>query len=121
MNVKALTPQLRTTDLDGAVRFYTETLGFELAFRYEDFYAGVGAGGFLLHLKLSDTTDPSVPFVRGEHLHLHITVDDLDGMFERVKAGSVTVVEEPTDREWGLRECVIEDLDGHTLYFAQEA
>ncbi|MBT3345571.1 MAG: hypothetical protein HN712_10350 [Gemmatimonadetes bacterium] len=120
MNVKALVPQLRTTDLEGAITFYTQVLGFDLAFRYEDFYAGVSAGEFVLHLKLSDTADPSIRFVRGKHLHLHITIDDLDAMFERVKTSDVTIVEEMTERPWGLREFVIEDLDGHTIYFAQE-
>ncbi|MBT5445153.1 MAG: VOC family protein, partial [Gammaproteobacteria bacterium] len=33
--------QLRTTDLEQALDFYTNTLGYKLTFRYEDFYAGI--------------------------------------------------------------------------------
>ncbi len=121
MNVTALVPQLRTTDLEGAIAFYTEKLGFELAFRYEDFYAGISAGNHLIHLKLTDHPDPSIEFVRGEHLHLHITVDDLGPVLDRVRASGAKIVEEMTERPWGMKEFVVEDLDGHTIYFAQVA
>lgn len=37
--------QLRTTDLEQALDFYTNTLGYKLTFRYEDFYAGIDVDG----------------------------------------------------------------------------
>ena len=52
MKIQSVTPQLRTTDLAGSIRFYTEILGFELAFQYQDFYAGICAGEHAFHLKL---------------------------------------------------------------------
>lgn len=119
MNIQSLVPQLRTTDLARAIAFYTDRLGFDLAFTFGDFYAGVGLGAHLLHLKLVDNADPSIEFVRGEHLHLHITLDDLDATFAALQAAGVTIVEPITEREWGMREFVIEDPDGHTVYFAQ--
>lgn len=119
MNIQALVPQLRTTDLAGSVAFYTDKLGFDLAFTFGDFYAGVGLGDHLLHLKLVDHADPSIEFVRGEHLHLHIMLDDLELTFAAVQAARVTIVEPITLREWGMKEFVVEDPDGHTIYFAQ--
>ena len=50
MNPRSAAAQLRTTDLDRTIRFYTQVLGLELAFRHEDFYAGVRAGGQMIHL-----------------------------------------------------------------------
>ena len=55
MKILHVIPQLRTTDLAASIRFYTEQLGFTLDFRYADFYAGVRAGGQVVHLKLVDT------------------------------------------------------------------
>ena len=57
MEIEQLVPQLRTTDLDRAIHFYTKKLGFALAFRYRDFYAGVSSGTRMIHLKLVDELD----------------------------------------------------------------
>ena len=43
MGVITITPQLRTTNLEGSIRFYTEKVGLDLAFRHADFYAGIRA------------------------------------------------------------------------------
>lgn len=51
MAVMTITPQLRTTDLDRSVRFYTEQVGLELEFRYSDFYAGIRSRSGSFHLK----------------------------------------------------------------------
>ena len=68
-HISGVIPQLRTTDLGGSIRFYTEQLGLTLEFRYEDFYAGIRAGHQVFHLKLVDQPDPSIDFVdRGESL-----------------------------------------------------
>ena len=72
MTIKGIAPQLRTTDMNSSIRFYTEKLGFEVAFKFEDFYAGITAGENTFHLKLVDKQDPSIPFVEdGGHLHLY--------------------------------------------------
>jgi catechol 2,3-dioxygenase-like lactoylglutathione lyase family enzyme len=44
MTITSIVPQLRTTDLASSIRFYTEKLGFTVAFKYEDFYAGLRVG-----------------------------------------------------------------------------
>ena len=120
MAVTGIASQLRTTDLDRAVDFYTTKLGFDLAFRYEDFYAGVASGGCMVHLKRVDVPDPGIPFVRdGDHLHLYLTVDDVESAFEKMKRVGVTIVEELRPRPWGTTEFVVEDPDGHVIYYAQ--
>ena len=118
MEIEALVPQLRTTDLARAIDFYTEKLGFALSFRYQDFYAGVTTGDRMIHLKLVDDPDPGIDFVRhGQHLHLHIAVRDIHAAFRQVRDAGVKIVEGISDRPWGTTEFVIEDPDGHTLYF----
>ncbi len=65
MRIRALIPQLRTTDLEASIAFYTQVLGLELAFRYEDFYAGIRAGAQVFHLKRVDApTHPSATCAR---------------------------------------------------------
>jgi catechol 2,3-dioxygenase-like lactoylglutathione lyase family enzyme len=117
MAVSKITPQLRTTDLDGSLRFYTEKVGLELEFRYADFYAGLRASGGGFHLKQVDAPDPSIEFVReGGHLHLYLGVEDVDAFAERLQAAGVSLVRPPCDTDWATRELVFEDDQGHTIY-----
>ena len=47
MEIEELVPELRTTDLERAIHFYTRKLGFVLSFRHQDFYAGVSCGDWM--------------------------------------------------------------------------
>jgi uncharacterized glyoxalase superfamily protein PhnB len=119
MRIISVTTQLRVVDLERALRFYTETLGFVLEFRFRDFYAGVRSGETLLHLKLVDALDPSIPFVReGDHLHLYLRVTDLDAAFRELET-KAEVVYPISTKPWGDREFTIRDPDGHTIYLAE--
>lgn len=118
--IKAIAPQLRTTDMDSSISFYTEKLGFELAFRFEDFYAGVKAGGSTFHLKYACDPDPSIAFVdEGGHLHLYFETDDVAAVAKRLKENGVALVKDVHDTDWQTREIVLNDDQGHTLYFGQ--
>jgi catechol 2,3-dioxygenase-like lactoylglutathione lyase family enzyme len=118
--VTGVIPQLRTTDLAGSIDFYVATLGFELAFRYSDFYAGVTTGTQHIHLKLVDQPDPSIAFVSEEdHLHLYFTTDDVESEAARLKGQGVTFYKNLADTPWGTREFTVLDNQGHVLYFGQ--
>jgi catechol 2,3-dioxygenase-like lactoylglutathione lyase family enzyme len=116
--VRGVIPQLRTTDLDASIRFYVESLGFALAFRHGDFYAGIAAGPHLFHLKLADAPDRSIADVAaGEHFHLYVEVTDAPALAAVLRQRGVQLVREPHATAWGTIEFVIRDNQGHTLYF----
>ena len=118
---KSFSPQLRTTNLEATLDFYINTLGMELDFRYEDFYAGIRAGNQQIQFKLVDDPDPSIAFVReGDHLHLYFRVSDVDSYAAELKAKDVSFRHELAEKPWGAREFAIEDNQGHILYFAQD-
>jgi len=120
MTISSVIAQLRTTDLDESVRFYTEKIGLALEFRYEDFYAGIRAGSQIFHLKLVDSKDPSIKFVDdGEHFHLYFGTDDVAALAEMLKQRGIRLVQDVHATPWGTRELVIKDDQGHTLYFGQ--
>jgi catechol 2,3-dioxygenase-like lactoylglutathione lyase family enzyme len=120
VRISGAIPQLRTTNLAESVRFYTATVGLALEFQYEDFYAGIRAGGQLFHLKLVDERDPSIDFVeRGEHFHLYLDTDDADALATAFGDKGVRLVKAVHDTAWGTREFAIRDDQGHTLYFGQ--
>lgn len=120
MTIKAVVPQLRTTDLASSLRFYTITLGFEREFQYEDFYAGVRAGEQVFHLKQWDEVDPSIRYVDdADHFHLYFQTDDIDAEANRLAARGVTFARGVHETPWRTKEFVIHDDQGHTLYFGQ--
>ncbi len=121
MHLLGLATQLRTTDMEASIGFYTGMLGFRLDFRFGDFYAGLSQGPWQLHLKRVDAPDPSIAFVAaGEHLHLHIQVADADAAAAELAARGAVLASPPTDKPWGMREFTLRDDQGHTLYFASD-
>ena len=120
MQISSAIAQLRTTDLAESIRFYTTKVGLTLEFQYQDFYAGIRAGGQLFHLKLVDERDPSITFVdEGGHFHLYLQTDDASATADMLKRNGVRLVSDVHETAWGTREFVIKDDQGHTLYFGQ--
>ena len=120
MQIANIVIQLRTTNLAESIRFYTTTLGFTLEFEYEDFYAGVRAGGQVVHLKLVDEPDPSIEYVEdGEHFHLYLETADVGAAADHLRERGVALVRDVHETPWGTRECVIRDDQGHTIYIGQ--
>lgn len=120
MPITGAIAQLRTTNLAESIRFYTEKVGLVLDFQFEDFYAGIRAGDQLFHLKLADHKDPTIQVVdEGDHFHLYFGTDDAIGTAEALKRKGVALVRDVHDTDWGTREFVIHDDQGHTLYFGQ--
>lgn len=120
MQISSAIAQLRTTDLVESIRFYTTKVGLTLEFQYEDFYAGIRAGNQLFHLELVDQKDPSIDFVdKGEHFHLYLGTDDAAAAAEALKRNGVRFVKDVHETAWGTREFVINDDQGHTLYFGE--
>jgi predicted enzyme related to lactoylglutathione lyase len=120
MTISAVTPQLRTTNLDESIDFYVAKLGFTLEFRYRDFYAGIAVGAQSFHLKLVDTTDPSIDFVaEGGHFHLYFSTDDADAEAQRVQRNGVVLYRDVAETPWETREFWVQDSQGHLLCFGQ--
>ncbi len=120
MKISSAIAQLRTTDLAASISFYTTKVGLTLEFQYQHFYAGLRAGGQLFHLKLVDEKDPSIEFVdHGDHFHLYFETDDAAATAEALKRNGVHLLKDVHETAWGTRELVIQDDQGHTLYFGE--
>lgn len=120
MVIKRIVPQLRTTDMDSSLRFYTEKLGFAIEFNYENFYVGIRAGDQAIHLKLVDEKDPSIQYVgKGGHLHLYFETEGVAAFADQLMTNGVPLVKAAHETPWNTREIVIQDDQGHTLYFGE--
>jgi catechol 2,3-dioxygenase-like lactoylglutathione lyase family enzyme len=102
---------LAVADLAAAVEFYTQKLGFMLAFTWGDppTFAGVNLGKMQLFLQ-KGTPDP-------KGCSVYFVVGDADQLYEFHRAGGVGVAQEIGDREYAMRDYVVRDLNGYYLSF----
>jgi uncharacterized glyoxalase superfamily protein PhnB len=52
---------------------------------------------------------------KGTYASIMLATGDLDATFERVQAGNVDIVSEPTDQPWGARDCALRDPAGNMI------
>lgn len=52
---------------------------------------------------------------KGSYATLLLATKDLDRTFERLQAGAVEIVQEPTDQPYGLRDCAVRDPAGNLI------
>ncbi len=117
-------------DPDASLAFYRDTLGFEVR-------NDVGTGtmrwitvGPRDQPQTSIVLDPpganpgitdeerrtiSEMMAKGTYAMLLLATKDLDGTFERLQAGDVEIVQEPTEQPYGVRDCAVRDPAGNLI------
>ncbi len=117
-------------DAEAALAFYRDTLGFEL--RNDVGYNGmrwltVGPPGqpevnIVLHPPGADPgiTDEERKVIaemmaKGTYASIMFATPDLDGTFEKLQASDTEIVQEPTNQEWGSRDCAVRDPAGNMV------
>jgi catechol 2,3-dioxygenase-like lactoylglutathione lyase family enzyme len=104
-------PVLSVSDVVAAADFYTKKLGFKLAFIEGDppVIAGVNLGDVQMFLK------PGTPSPDG--CAVYFVVGDADELFDFQRANGVDIVAPPGNRDYGLRDYTVRDLNGYELRF----
>lgn len=117
-------------DPDASLAFYRDTLGFEV--RNDVGYEGmrwitVGPAGqpgvnIVLYPPGSDpgvTDDERSTIIemmaKGTYASLMLATPDLGAVFERLQSSDVEIVQEPTDQDWGARDCAVRDPSGNMI------
>ncbi len=117
-------------DPDASLRFYRDTLGFEV--RNDVGYGGMrwitvappGQPGTSVVLYPPAAT-PGVTdderrtiaemMAKGTYAIIVMGRKDLDGTFERLQASGTEVVQEPTEQPYGVRDCALRDPAGNLI------
>ncbi|HTU26641.1 MAG TPA: VOC family protein [Pirellulales bacterium] len=61
----------------------------------------------------------SVQTDRAGTSHVHLMVDDLDGIHDALRRAGVPIRQQPTVQPWGLRDLVVADPDGNSFEIAE--
>jgi catechol 2,3-dioxygenase-like lactoylglutathione lyase family enzyme len=120
MPITGIAPQFLVDDLDRAVAYYRDKLGFDVDFVYESFYASVSRDGFAIHLKEA----PKVAADRAnrkqnEHLDASIAVSGIRDLFSELRGRGATVIKPLEERPWACLDFYVEDPDGYILGFSE--
>jgi len=119
--IKKMSPQLLVADVDRSIEFYTKKLGFDVDFRYEDFYAGIIKDGYSIHLKASKPSIEERESRRNnEDLDIIFSVDGIECLYEELSNRSVEFSQSLRDMPYG-KEFYVADPDGYIIAFLQEA
>jgi Uncharacterized protein conserved in bacteria len=102
---------LFVSDVPAAIDFYTNKLGFDLAFTWGEppTMAGVILGRVQIFLEFG------TPSPKG--CSLYFVIGDADEAYQFHLGNAVEIVASPDDKPWGLREYTVRDLNGYYLNF----
>ncbi len=119
VRMRAVAPSLTVDDLAKSIVFYCDVLGFIVSERWEEAGAlrGVrlksGACEFFLN---QDDGKKGRDRVKGIGFRLLcMTVQEIDSLGESIKARGGTLVREPMDQLWGVRDLEVADPDGFQI------
>lgn len=116
-------PILGVADVAAAVRYYTDTLGFELR---GPVFGGVGDEGPVYAIVWRGDASLHLQIRRGERPEdaresiesdAYVYVDDADALFEEYRARGVEFLRPLQTEPYGLRDFTIVDPFGHRVVF----
>ena len=116
---------LRVMDVERSIEFYAGKLGFSVEINKAPQFAMIRVGGpkgGTIGLLAHDAGDPSdlmsmSPQQRAG-VHVELTTDVLDVLYEQLKARGVEFFEPPHEEPWE-RSMAAYDPDGYTIEFAE--
>ena len=115
-----MSPQLLVADIEKSIGFYTNKLGFDTDFRYEDFYAGLYKDGCSIHLK------SGVPSIeerknkrKNQDLDIVFSIENIETLYEELRNKAIEIVQPLRTMPYG-KEFYITDPDGYILSFLEE-
>jgi uncharacterized glyoxalase superfamily protein PhnB len=113
-------PVLVYPDVRAAVAWLSDAFGFVERVRIGDDHRSqmrIGEDGAVI---VADVRGEQRPPLAGTTTHIiKVRVLDVDAQLERARSCGARVLEAPVDREYGERECTVEDLAGHRWQFTQ--
>lgn len=120
LRIKKMSPQLLVADIGTSIEFYIQKIGFELDFRYEDFYAGIIKDGYSIHLKLgSPSLEERQHKLKHDDLDIVFSIEDVETLYNDFVNKGIQITQPLCKRPYG-KEFYIADPDGYILAFLEE-
>ena len=113
MTFRHSVPILYSSDVKKSIEYYIEVLGFDIKWEWDDppTFGGVSKDGVELFFCKEGQGHPGT--------WIAIMVDNVDTLHERIKTRGGKIISAPENKEWNLREMLVQDPDGHIIRFGQ--
>lgn len=115
-------PILSTPDLQRSLGFYRDLLDGCVSYRFPEtgdpVFVSLDLGSSHLGIGHNPATATGGD---GQRFVLWVYATSCDEAVQRLRAGGVTVLEEPVDQPWGERVAIVQDPDGNTVMIGQRA
>ncbi len=108
------TPQFGVVNVEETQRYYRDVLGFRIDWTWgENDYGSVSR----------DETTIFLSNAGGEvaRMTLFVNSSEVDALCAEWKSRGATIVSEPEDKPWGVREFTVEDNNGHRMRIAESS
>ncbi len=114
MKANSASAILQVSNLNEAIRFYTETLGFEEEFVFGDppYYAGVKIGDVIIHLNTGKENE-----TRKGMGSVYVFCDEVDEYYKSIEEKEVEITSKLDTWPYDMRDFQVKDNDGNLLCF----
>ncbi|GAO43147.1 putative acyltransferase [Flavihumibacter petaseus NBRC 106054] len=104
-------PILYSSDVLRSVAYYTSVLGFDNHWTWGDppTFAGISKDSFEIFFCEKGQGNPGT--------WMSVFVDKVDEYHDLIKSRGAQILVPPVDREWGVREMLVQDPDAHKIRF----
>jgi len=110
ITVTQMSVLLKVQDMDQALAFYREKLGFQVDFRYQDFYAGISKDGYSIHLKLGAMQEEYTEKTNDD-LHVLFKVANIEGVNELLIKKGVRFIQPLRQMDYGKEFYIADPWD----------
>jgi len=117
-----ISPTLAVRNMKQTIEFYKNSLGFKMGMAFPDAdnpeYADLSKDGMVLMFILAENIGIGKEEKLGVGVNIYMQVDgDIDEYYNELKNKGVKIVVDIKDEPYGIRDFMVEDIDGYKLTF----
>lgn len=125
VQLNSVLPNLFVSDLEKSCAFYSDKLGFDVAFTYGDppFYGQIERDELRIALRAVDAYILEAHRTRRheeELLSVMFLVDGIKDLYQSYIDKDVPMYQALRTEPWGLKSFIVQDPDGHLISFAED-
>lgn len=112
MTFESIVPILYSNDIKKSIAYYIEQLAFDDSWEWDKnptTFGGLSKDCVRIFFCLKDQGNPGT--------WLAINVDNVDEYYEAIKTRGAKILRPPENKEWYMREMLVEDCNGHIIRF----
>ena len=111
MEFESIVPILYSANLARSIAYYMNELAFDDKWEWDHptTFGGVSKDAVRIFFCLKNQGNPGT--------WIAINIDNVDDYYEIIKSRGARIISPPANKEWFMREMLVQDPDGHIIRF----